>query len=61
MALGQRKRVLEGFYAWLEGGGRQMLSRLAKNREKRKQWERRMLEKHTHLAGARERVVEFEG
>jgi hypothetical protein len=43
MASGARIRVLEGFYRWLEGGGREMLSRLAKNREKRKRWERRML------------------
>jgi len=40
MASGARIRVLEGFYRWLEGGGREMLSRLAKNREKRKRWER---------------------
>ena len=44
MASGQQERVLAGFYRWLEGGGREMLSRLAKNREKRKRWERRMLE-----------------
>ena len=44
MVLGQRKRVLEGFYAWLDGGGREMLSRLAKNREKRKRWERMALD-----------------
>ena len=45
MASGQQERVLEGFYRWLDGdGGRGMLSRLAKNREKRKRWERRMLE-----------------
>ena len=44
MASGGRIRVLDGFYRWLEGGGREMLSRLAKNREKRKRWERRMLE-----------------
>jgi hypothetical protein len=30
--------ALEGFYRWLEGGGREMLSRLAKDREKRKRW-----------------------
>jgi hypothetical protein len=40
MASGQQERVLEGFYHWLEGGGREMLSRLAKNREKRKRWKR---------------------
>ncbi len=44
MASGARIRVLEGFYSWLEGGGREMLSRLAKNREKRKQWKRLMLQ-----------------
>jgi hypothetical protein len=44
MASGSRMRVLEGFYRWLEGGGRKMLSRLAKNREKRKRWERMMLQ-----------------
>jgi len=44
MASGARMRVLEGFYRWLEGGGREMLSRLAKNREKRKQWKRLMLQ-----------------
>ena len=44
MASGQQERVLAGFYRWLEGDGRQILSRLAKNREKRKRWERRMLE-----------------
>jgi hypothetical protein len=44
MASGQRKKALEGFYRWLDDGGREMLSRLAKNREKRKRWERLMLE-----------------
>lgn len=38
MASGGRIRVLEGFYRWLEGGGRGMLSRLAKSREMRKRW-----------------------
>ena len=42
MVSGQRKRVLEGFYAWLEGGGREILSRLAKARERRKRWRRLM-------------------
>lgn len=32
MALGQRQRALEGLHRWLEGGGRQILSRLARNR-----------------------------
>jgi len=45
MASGQRIRALAGFYRWLEGGGRGMLSRLAKNREKRKRWERLMAKK----------------
>ena len=36
MASGQGKRVLEGYFAWLEGGGRKVLSRLAKARERRK-------------------------
>jgi hypothetical protein len=49
MASGQQERVLEGFYRWLEGGGREMLSRLAKNREKRKRWKRLML-KSTHAS-----------
>lgn len=40
----QRKRVLDGFYAWLEGGGREMLSRIAKARERRKRWRRLMLQ-----------------
>ena len=44
MASGQRKKVLEGFYAWLEGGGRETLSRLAKARERRKRWRRLMLQ-----------------
>jgi hypothetical protein len=44
MASEQRKRVLDGFYAWLEDGGREMLSRLAKARERRKRWRRLMLE-----------------
>jgi len=40
MASGQRKKALEGFCRWLDDGGREMLSRLAKNREKRKRWKR---------------------
>ena len=39
MASGARMKVLAGFYRWLDGGGREMLSRLAKNREKRKRWQ----------------------
>jgi len=34
MANGQRERALEGFYRWLEGGGREILS----NRAKRQRW-----------------------
>jgi hypothetical protein len=52
MASGQRMRVLEGFYSWLHTGGRETLSRLAKNREKRKRWERLMLES-THASRTR--------
>ena len=37
-----RMRVLAGFYRWLEGGGRKMLSRLASTRERRKRWKRLM-------------------
>ena len=44
---------MAGFYRWLEGGGRDMLSRLAKNREKRKRWKRMMLEQtHASRMGA---------
>ena len=53
MASGQRMRVLAGFYRWLEGDGREMLSRLAKNREKHKRWKRMMLEStHASRTGA---------
>ena len=38
MAAGQRERALAGFYAWLDGGGREMLSRLAKRRYERQRW-----------------------
>jgi hypothetical protein len=38
MASGQRKQALEGFYRWLNNGGRETLSRLALAREKRKRW-----------------------
>ena len=44
MASGGRIRVLEGFYRWLEGNGRETLSRLAKARERRKRWERMALD-----------------
>ena len=40
---GQRERALEGFQAWLNAGGREYLSNLAKQRFKRSQWLKRML------------------
>jgi hypothetical protein len=46
MASGARMRVLEGFYRWLEGGGREVLSSHAKNRERRKRCERLMAKKY---------------
>jgi hypothetical protein len=53
MASGGRIRALAGFYRWLEGGGREMLSKLAKNREKRTRWKRLMLEStHASHTGA---------
>jgi len=44
MASGQQERVLAGFYRWLEGGGRETLSKLASTRERRKRW-KRLIEK----------------
>ena len=44
MASGGRTRVLAGFYRWLEGGGRETLSRLAKARERRRRWKRMALD-----------------
>ena len=53
MASEGRMQVLEGFYRWLGDGGALTLSRLAKNREKRKRWERRILEQpHASRTGA---------
>ncbi len=53
MASGQQERALKGFYSWLDDGGRDILSRLAKNREKRKRWKRLMLElKHASRTSA---------
>jgi hypothetical protein len=53
MASGGRIQALEGYSRWLEGGGRELLSRLAKNRERRRRWETRMLEKtHASRKGA---------
>jgi len=37
MASGQQERVLAGFYRWLNDGGRDYLSNLAKSRFKRSQ------------------------
>jgi len=37
MASGQRERAVEGFYRWLNNGGRDYLSNLAKQRFKRLQ------------------------
>lgn len=45
MAAGQAKTALQGFYRWLDGGGREILSRLAKSREKRKRWGLLMIKK----------------
>jgi len=38
MRSGQQEKALEGFYHWLEGGGRQHLSKLAIERSKRRQY-----------------------
>ena len=43
MASGQKERAKEGFQAWLNAGGREYLSNLAKQRFKRSQWLKRML------------------
>jgi hypothetical protein len=37
MACGQKERALEGFQAWLNAGGRERLSNVAKQRNKRLQ------------------------
>lgn len=42
MAAGQAKVALEGFYRWLEEGGRLLLSKRAKARETRKRIQRLM-------------------
>lgn len=44
MASGQPNRALEGFYRWLDSGGRLILSRLAKDRERRKRLRQQMLQ-----------------
>ena len=38
MAAGQRQLALEGFFRWLENGGREILKRLAFDRQKRSHW-----------------------
>ena len=43
MASGQKERAKEGFQAWLNAGGRGYLSNLAKQRFKRSQWLKRMV------------------
>ena len=52
MASGQRKKALEGFYRWLEGGGREFLSKLAKNRFKRMRWQRMVQQTNASRTGA---------
>ena len=51
MASGQQEKALKGLKAWLDAGGREMLSKLAKSREKRKRWTR--LLGLTHASRAR--------
>ena len=53
MASGQQQRALEGFYRWLEGGGREILSKLAKARHRRRYWQRLMESNRTHRARTR--------
>ena len=38
MASGQGIKALEGYRLWLDGGGRELLSRMAKIRARRKRW-----------------------
>ena len=38
MASGQGDKAKAGFQLWLDGGGRAMLSRMAKMRARRKRW-----------------------
>jgi len=42
MAAGQAKNALEGFYRWLDAGGRLLLSKRARARETRKRIQRLM-------------------
>jgi len=51
MASGGHIRVLEGFYRWLDSGGREMLSGLAKERERRKRWQLVTREHTRRVAG----------
>lgn len=45
MASGQRERATAGFRAWLNAGGREYLSNLAKQRFKRSQWLKLMMKR----------------
>ena len=45
MASGQQERAIKGFQAWLNGGGREYLSNLAKQRFKRSQWLKLMMKR----------------
>jgi hypothetical protein len=38
MASGQGDKAKAGFQLWLDGGGRELLSRMAKMRARRKRW-----------------------
>ena len=38
MACGQGDKAKAGFQLWLDGGGRDLLSRMATNRARRKRW-----------------------
>jgi hypothetical protein len=38
MVSGQRQLALEGFFRWLENGGREMLKRIALDRQKHNRW-----------------------
>ena len=53
MASGQQQRALEGYFRWLAGGDREMLSKLAKARHRRRYWQRLMESNRTHRARTR--------
>ena len=38
MASGQGDKAKAGFQVWLDGGGRDLLSKMATNRARRKRW-----------------------